>query len=138
MSIVFSPGSDAVSSSSPTCTVPQMTIALGSNFIRRTAIMGDLLWKPFQSRFSDLLERLHKHQIWFETETMIQQHDAITQHHATFLDYLKQTEQKTAVARRKEIQQKEKETGKKKTDRATAKLINVIYQQNRFPRFELG
>lgn len=73
---------------------------------------GSLLWKPFQSRFLDVLERLEKHQAWFETETKIQQHDLITRHHETFLQYLKTAEEKTAAERRKDLAEQEKAQGK--------------------------
>jgi hypothetical protein len=56
---------------------------------------SSLLWKPFQSRFSTLLERLNKHQQWFETEANIQQHELIVHHHESFLDYLKETEKRS-------------------------------------------
>lgn len=63
---------------------------------------GNLLWKPFQMRFSNLLERLQKHQQWFETEAKIQQHELISQHYESFVDYLKASEKQNEMEKRKE------------------------------------
>lgn len=73
---------------------------------------GSLLWKPFHLRFSELLERLQKHQQWFETEAKIQQHELITQHYESFLDYLKATEKQSERDKQREQIEKERWYGK--------------------------
>lgn len=76
---------------------------LGSSFLNRATMAGSLLWRPFQLRFSNLLERLQKHEQWFETEAMIQQHELITQHYESFVDYLKVSEKQNDMEKHKEL-----------------------------------
>lgn len=73
--------------------------------------MSGMLWKPFQYHFADLLEKLQNHQAWFETEAMIQQHETITRHFDSFQDYLKFTEQRSEIKKRKDRSRQEKEYG---------------------------
>jgi hypothetical protein len=63
--------------------------------LNRATLSGGLLWKPFHLRFATLIERLEKHQQWFETEASIQQHEIITHHYESFQAYLKETEKKS-------------------------------------------
>ncbi|KAH8732523.1 hypothetical protein GQ44DRAFT_697766 [Phaeosphaeriaceae sp. PMI808] len=63
-----------------------------SGLLNRAKSATGLVWKPFQSHFSHVIERLDKHQAWFETEAMIHQHATITEHFNSFQDYLKSTE----------------------------------------------
>ncbi|KAI3575863.1 hypothetical protein IWW34DRAFT_76629 [Fusarium oxysporum f. sp. albedinis] len=60
--------------------------------IRRALLGTELMLKPFDFRFSQLIERIRKHQIWFETEAKIQEHGMINQLAADFQDFIRITE----------------------------------------------
>ncbi|KAF4448088.1 nif-like protein [Fusarium austroafricanum] len=60
--------------------------------IRRALLGVEFAVKPFDFRFAQLIERIKKHQIWFETEAKIQEHDMINQLSADFRDFVRITE----------------------------------------------
>lgn len=52
--------------------------------------MCDLLWKPFDSRFASLLERLQSHQGLFEMERELEDQKELALHFERFEEELKQ------------------------------------------------
>ncbi|KAH7394217.1 hypothetical protein DE146DRAFT_122734 [Phaeosphaeria sp. MPI-PUGE-AT-0046c] len=80
-----------------------------SGLLTRARSAAELLWKPFQHHFSDVIINLEKHQAWFETEALIHQHATITEHFDSFQDFLKSTETQDAREKIRERAMQEKE-----------------------------
>lgn len=91
-------------------TVPK-DLPTGSGLLTRARSAAELLWKPFQHHFSDVVISLEKHQAWFETEASIHQHATITEHFDSFQDFLKSTETQNDREKYKERAMQEKEYG---------------------------
>lgn len=54
--------------------------------------MRNTVWKPFDSRFSQLLERMRRHQDLFDQEMRLYDREILTQHFQDFQQYLQESD----------------------------------------------
>jgi hypothetical protein len=98
----------------------------GSKLRHRIGFLGEVIWKPFDSRFSELKDRMAKHQIWFDREMAISDQQLLTQHYEDFLTFLRSGEQPDEKEKTKAIAEQERLAGKALT-RVTVPNTNLQY-----------
>jgi hypothetical protein len=59
-----------------------------AGFASRMGFFGDIIWRPFDGRFSQLLDRMNVHKEMFDRELYNEDQAALTEHIITFQAHL--------------------------------------------------
>jgi hypothetical protein len=69
---------------------------------RNLRLFRDSVWKPFDIRFNQLQERMRRHQILFDQEMRLHDHEILSRHLGEFQDFMQKNEKLSNREREKE------------------------------------
>ncbi|KAF2266654.1 hypothetical protein CC78DRAFT_531460 [Lojkania enalia] len=105
----------------------------GARLRHRIGSTTAILWRPLDSRFAQLQQRLAKHKEWFETEMRLQNFDLLTQHRKEVLDFLRTQQEPNGELEADRMSRRMRRVDKVKVWLSSSDYRDV-YEQSRLQR----